>query len=274
RHAGLLPGAARWADGRTAPLPARHRFRDAWRDQHSTGRAPHRPGVEPATLPSRPPRPAPAESRTRGAPANAAHPLPPSTPDVPRIGYRRVDVDDLLGSFAAMAAEAGAGVTTTSEDQPTDAFLVDLAERYDVLRVVTTTEPEAIAAATRMAALAPPLTSVPAAGHLASTSVADLGVTSAVALLAATGSLVLDCSIAGDRTASLLPRVHLCVVPADRVLADPGVLWRRFDADPDLLPSNLVVVTGPSRTGDIEQLLTIGVHGPTALVILVTGVPM
>jgi L-lactate utilization protein LutC len=46
---------------------------------------------------------------------------------------------------------------------------------------------------------------------------------------------------------------------------------RHLGSRPDALPPSLVLVTGPSRTGDIEQLLTLGAHGPTALnVVLVT----
>jgi L-lactate dehydrogenase complex protein LldG len=44
---------------------------------------------------------------------------------------------------------------------------------------------------------------------------------------------------------------------------------RRLGDDPTALPSSLVLVTGPSRTGDIEQILTIGAHGPTALHVIV-----
>jgi L-lactate dehydrogenase complex protein LldG len=95
-----------------------------------------------------------------------------------------------------------------------------------------------------------------------------------VAAVAATGSLVLDCRDAGSRTVSLLPRVHLCVLPAGRVVAAPADVLRplgRAAGDPGALASNLVLVSGPSRTGDIEQLLTIGVHGPVAVHVVLLG---
>ena len=54
----------------------------------------------------------------------------------------------------------------------------------------------------------------------------------------------------------------------------PADVLRRLGSAVDALPSSLVLVTGPSRTGDIEQLLTLGAHGPTALhVVLVTDGP-
>jgi len=102
---------------------------------------------------------------------------------------------------------------------------------------------------------------------------ADLGVTSAVAAIAATGSLVLESSAAGGRGASLLPRVHLCVLPAARLVASTADVLRPFSGGGGTLPSNLVLVTGPSRTGDIEQILTLGVHGPVAVEIVLTHPP-
>jgi L-lactate utilization protein LutC len=57
----------------------------------------------------------------------------------------------------------------------------------------------------------------------------------------------------------------------NRLFATPADVLRRLGSGADALPPSLVVVTGPSRTGDIEQLLTLGAHGPTALhVVLVT----
>jgi L-lactate dehydrogenase complex protein LldG len=100
---------------------------------------------------------------------------------------------------------------------------------------------------------------------------AGLGITSAAAAIAATGSLVLDSRAARSRTASLLPPVHLCVVAVNTLFSAPADVLRGLGSGADALPPSLVLVTGPSRTGDIEQLLTLGAHGPTALhVVLVT----
>jgi L-lactate dehydrogenase complex protein LldG len=73
---------------------------------------------------------------------------------------------------------------------------------------------------------------------------------------------------AGSRTASLLPPVHLALVRRDAIVATPGDLLRHLpERLPDGLPSNLVLITGPSRSADIELQLTVGVHGPRELVI-------
>jgi L-lactate utilization protein LutC len=103
---------------------------------------------------------------------------------------------------------------------------------------------------------------------VAASAVAELGVTSAVAAIATTGTLVQDSTIAGGRSASLLPPAHLCVLPASRIVASSADVLRGLGDGRDL-PSNIVLITGPSRSGDIEQIMTLGVHGPLAVEIAV-----
>jgi L-lactate utilization protein LutC len=84
-------------------------------------------------------------------------------------------------------------------------------------------------------------------------------VSRALYALADPGSVVLAASPQEPRAHSLLPEVHVSVVPEDRVLADLDELLARVAGD---LPSGLVIVSGPSRSADIEQILALGVHGP------------
>jgi L-lactate dehydrogenase complex protein LldG len=89
-----------------------------------------------------------------------------------------------------------------------------------------------------------------------------LGLTGADAGLAESGSIVLGSGPGRGRLASLLAPVHVAVLRRDRlVFALPDL----FRLRPDLaaMPgSNLVCITGPSRTADIEMTLSRGVHGP------------
>lgn len=87
------------------------------------------------------------------------------------------------------------------------------------------------------------------------------GATTSEALyaLADPGSVVLAASPDEPRARSLLPEVHITSVTEDRVLADLDALFAALGSD---LPSSLAIVSGPSRSGDIEQVLALGVHGP------------
>jgi L-lactate dehydrogenase complex protein LldG len=77
--------------------------------------------------------------------------------------------------------------------------------------------------------------------------------------LADTGSVVLASGPEEPRARSLLPEVHISLLAEERIL--PG-LEELFAALGRELPSALAIVTGPSRSADIEQSLTVGVHGP------------
>ncbi|MDQ3874735.1 MAG: LUD domain-containing protein [Actinomycetota bacterium] len=77
--------------------------------------------------------------------------------------------------------------------------------------------------------------------------------------LADTGSVVLAASPDEPRARHLLPDVHVSLLREDAIL--PG-LDELFAAVRRNLPSALAIVTGPSRSADIEQRLVVGVHGP------------
>jgi L-lactate dehydrogenase complex protein LldG len=87
----------------------------------------------------------------------------------------------------------------------------------------------------------------------------EAGVSEAAYGLADTGSVVLVASPEEPRSRSLLPFVHVSLLRKDRIL--PG-LEELFEAVGPDLPSALAIVTGPSRSADIEQTLVVGVHGP------------
>jgi L-lactate dehydrogenase complex protein LldG len=84
-------------------------------------------------------------------------------------------------------------------------------------------------------------------------------VSEAIYGLADTGSVVLASSPEEPRARSLLPAVHVSLLREQRIL--PG-LAELFEALGGELPSALAIVTGPSRSADIEQKLVVGVHGP------------
>lgn len=89
---------------------------------------------------------------------------------------------------------------------------------------------------------------------------AVVGVSAALAAFAETGSVVVTSGRGRSRLASVIPAVHVVLVPTDRIFRSLSHWAAQADSPSKL--ANLVFVTGPSRTGDIEQTLTKGVHGP------------
>jgi L-lactate utilization protein LutC len=194
-----------------------------------------------------------------GAPADIAHPLPPPLTSVPVVRSSLLDPSDVLASFVANATTARAVVhRVDSDDVPAD-LLERIVAGLNARRAVVTVEEDA-------QRLVEPLTAVGvsvAPLSIEAAAEADLGVTSAVAAIATTGTLVVSTAAAGGRTASLLPPAHLCVLPASRVVASSEEVLRPLSASTAAaMPSNLVLITGPSRSGDIEQIIALGVHGP------------
>jgi L-lactate dehydrogenase complex protein LldG len=211
-----------------------------------------------------------ARARLRVAPEpNRVHPPPAPPASVPSPFPLVVDPDDLPGTFTRIATDQGSEVHRAAGSVPDAAVVADLVERHGIRTAVCSAEAIARGVGELVSGLGVDVVE-PTRGDVAA---ADLGITSAVAIVAATGSLVIDTSLAGSRLISLLPRVHLCVAPVDRLVPTPSDVWRRFTGHPERLPSNLVWISGPSRTGDIEQLLTIGVHGPVACAVVLTDSP-
>jgi L-lactate dehydrogenase complex protein LldG len=180
---------------------------------------------------------------------------------------------------AALEALAGIVHEASSVDQAAD-VIAGLAARLDT-RAILSWGDEALAvpglaAALRARGLAPVDPEIPQAGEartarLAELAALPLGVTGADAGLAETGSVIVASGPGRSRMASLLVPVHVAVLRVDRLVNDIAVL---LATRPDLVAagSNLVAITGPSRTADIEHTLSRGVHGPGEVhVILLEG---
>jgi L-lactate utilization protein LutC len=91
------------------------------------------------------------------------------------------------------------------------------------------------------------------------TFAADLGVTGVDYLVAETGSIALFTRPGQPRSFNLLPPVHVAVAERGQILPD---LFDLFALERGELPACLSLITGPSKTGDIELRLVTGVHGP------------
>lgn len=95
----------------------------------------------------------------------------------------------------------------------------------------------------------------------------EAGITTALGGIADTGSLILWPDAREPRTLSLLPPLHIAVLCEDDLQPTlyAAMRHRQWAAS---LPTNALLVTGPSKTADIQRLLVYGAHGPRELVIL------
>ncbi len=94
---------------------------------------------------------------------------------------------------------------------------------------------------------------------------ARVGISQLEWAISATGTLVTDAAPVERRLVSTLPVIHLAIVPTSGIQPDMAAVFARLNPAQS---GYISMITGPSRTADIERVLTIGVHGPSRLVIV------
>lgn len=97
----------------------------------------------------------------------------------------------------------------------------------------------------------------------------DAGISRCEALIAQTGSVLVSSASSGGRALSILPPHHVALATREQLVGDLfegyACVRQRYGDD---WPSLLSLITGPSRTGDIERTLVLGAHGPRELTII------
>ena len=96
----------------------------------------------------------------------------------------------------------------------------------------------------------------------------DAAVTSAAGAVADTGALILRPTAEEPRLMSLVPPIHIAVLRAEEIFATLADAMRAGNWSADM-PTNMLLISGPSKTADIELILAFGVHGPKELIVLV-----
>ena len=92
---------------------------------------------------------------------------------------------------------------------------------------------------------------------------ADIGLSTAEWAIAETGTLVLEGGPGKGRTVTLLPPTYVALIPVERILRTvPEAIEKYAGGEARGLPANVCFHTGPSRSGDIEMSLFVGMHGP------------
>jgi L-lactate dehydrogenase complex protein LldG len=94
-------------------------------------------------------------------------------------------------------------------------------------------------------------------------------ITLAYAGIAETGSLVLLSGADSPVTTNFLPDNIICVLKQDDLLNDMESLWLRMQSEKQSMPRAINIVTGPSRTADVEQTIQIGAHGPRRVHVII-----
>jgi L-lactate dehydrogenase complex protein LldG len=101
---------------------------------------------------------------------------------------------------------------------------------------------------------------------------ADLvGITGCFCAVAETGTLMMCSSPATPAAVSLLPETHVAVVQASRIVAYMEEAWNLARKELGSLPRAVNFISGPSRTGDIEQTIVLGAHGPYRVHLVIVG---
>jgi L-lactate dehydrogenase complex protein LldG len=203
-------------------------------------------------------------TRVRGGPAAAPPPpVPPAAPDP--LG--------LLARFEAEAARVNCTTSRAASIEEAREQILEVATRHRVRRAVCWEHPllEVLGPATVLARRDIRVESAAAArspdareARLRTLAEADLGLSGVDVAVAETGTLVLHAGSGRGRLVTCLPPVHLAVLTLDALVADLFHLPARWQT----LPSAAHLITGPSRTADIELSLTRGVHGPAEVHVL------
>lgn len=194
--------------------------------------------------------------KVRTAIGRSAGQQPPPAPPV-ELRIPSVDVEQRVRMFSAALEKLGGTVYVAGSAADARAYAARLLEAK---RVVASGAP--ILAECGLTELAGVRSGFTTALELRQACAsADAGLTSADYALADTGTLVLLSSAQEARMISLLPPLHVAVVERSQLLTGLDELFSLLP-DPAAATSAMVLITGPSRTADIEQILVRGVHGP------------
>ena len=197
--------------------------------------------------------------------AQAAAILPPHPSEDPGQWVPDLPGVDLVDRFIEVAEKMAAEIHT----DPVDDVIAEVIGRYDIdnyiswdadridgldrlpdgLRRINTETPRGPEGRTE---------------HNAGYMECQLGITGAEAAFAETGTIVVRSGPGQPRMASLVPLVHIAVLRRERIFPSAS----HWAADPSAQMSegsNVVFITGPSKTADIESIVTLGVHGPKHL---------
>lgn len=187
----------------------------------------------------------------------ATPPVPPDIEEpVSRLVHSEVGLPELM---ARVAAQNKMGVTMTSPDELGEKlveYVRSKGAKSIMLNVSPLLQQLGVAESLKKAGL-----SVRTWDEMALDDAyeCDCGITDVWAAVAEVGGLVIRSSPEHGRILSLVPPLHIAIVEPKNLLPDLVDLFRKMPADQN---DKFVIITGPSKTADIEMQLVTGVHGP------------
>lgn len=95
-----------------------------------------------------------------------------------------------------------------------------------------------------------------------------MGLSYARAGIAETGSLVLTSSATNPTSTNFLPDHHIIILNEKDIVPNIEMMWKSLSLSAGSMPRAVNIITGPSRTADIEQTLQLGAHGPRSVHVL------
>jgi L-lactate dehydrogenase complex protein LldG len=195
---------------------------------------------------------------------------PNPLPSQPLTELRAVTPDsDLLAVFAANATNTGMTVQRATRSTWQSAA-INVLKAARVQQALLETAPGTPLDQPAAEALKSQLTTLGAQTRFTWNAVAlfiaDVGITPVTAAIAETGSIIVESATYAARSTSLIPRLHIAIVAASQIVGD--LLDFCAARDPATMPAALTLISGPSKTADIEGILIRGVHGPADVQII------
>lgn len=185
----------------------------------------------------------------------------PPLPERGSVGYQGAG-DDPVARFRAEFTAAGGQMHIVADRAGAVAMILDLVRARSARRVLLGSG-DVLAGLQVVEPLRNAGVEVITADERDAYFQANLGLTGVDYLLAETGSVVLVSRPQQPRSPSLLPPVHIAVAERGQILPDLFDLFETQQVTKsEELPACLSIITGPSKTGDIELRLVTGVHGP------------
>ncbi len=175
----------------------------------------------------------------------------------------------ILARFVTHAQQVGAVVQEVADLQQAGSSIVALAKTKGV-RLCQTTDPDLAKALNLEGAVAEAGIGLVAGPSPETILTTGIGISRAALGVAETGSLLVHLDAVDERLLTMLPEIHVALLHRDAIVdsLEEGLLLTRYlvlKSSAQGRSSYISWITGPSRTADIERVLTIGVHGPKEL---------